>query len=72
MNRKKLSISEHEAWQHSLLTPKCYDEIDAALDDETIVDPFNREPSSRKSDESLGRLLSILDNLPRGKDADEI
>ncbi|MES2920186.1 MAG: hypothetical protein V4819_01470 [Verrucomicrobiota bacterium] len=54
-----------------LLTDTDLDEIDRALDDHIEVDPFNREPSSRKSDKELGRLLSILDNLPRRKDADE-
>jgi len=38
------------------------------LDDLIEVDPYNREPSSRKSDKSLSSLLSILDNLQTGKD----
>jgi hypothetical protein len=46
------------------------DEIDRELDEQIEVDPFNREPSSRKSDNELGKLLDLLDNLPRGKDAE--
>ncbi|MES2659275.1 MAG: hypothetical protein V4689_11710 [Verrucomicrobiota bacterium] len=38
------------------------------LDDMIVVDPYNRAPSSRKSDKSLDRLLRILDELETGKD----
>jgi hypothetical protein len=55
---------------HSLLTASDLDEIDRELDEQIEVDPFNRDPSSRKSDKELGKLLDLLDNLPTGKDAE--
>lgn len=44
------------------------DEIDRELDDLIEVDPYNREPSSRKPDKEIFSALDILDNLPRRKD----
>jgi hypothetical protein len=46
-----------------LLTPKCYDEIDSALDDEIQIDPYAGDPPSRRSDKEINRVLSILDSL---------
>ena len=43
------------------------DEIDRELDEMIEVDPYNREPPSRKSDKEISRVIDILDNLPRGK-----
>ncbi len=46
-----------------LLTESDFDEL-------IEVDPYNREPSSRRSDKEIARVLDLLDNLPRGKGAE--
>jgi hypothetical protein len=78
-----VTVEEHHHFQRSLVTDSYgrdeidreiddLDEIDRELDEQIEVDPLNREPSSRKSDNELGKLLAILDSLPAGKDADEL
>ena len=74
--RRTVSVDDHHHFQKSISTDATgRDLIDQMKDDDLYdmieVDPYNREPSSRKSDASLGRLLAILDSLPTGKDADE-
>jgi hypothetical protein len=70
MNRR-VSINDHADFLTGLLTPSDHDDIDDMLDEEIVMDPYNREPSSRRSDKEISKLLDILDNLPTGKDADE-
>lgn len=72
---RKITPDDQAHFRRCLATDeRGVDEIDREIDDELdemlVVDPYNREPSSRKSDKSLGRLLLLLDNLPTGKDAE--
>lgn len=68
---QRRTVNDQLHFQRSISTDSHgFDEIDRELDEMIEVDPYNREPSSRKSDASLGRLLAILDNLPTGKDGE--
>ena len=68
-DQRRVTVDDHLHFRRSLATDSCgRDEIDRELDEMIVVDPYNREPASRKSDASIGRLLSILDNLPTRKD----
>ncbi|MES2658140.1 MAG: hypothetical protein V4689_05955 [Verrucomicrobiota bacterium] len=69
-HKRVVTVEDHQHFRRPFATDSMgRDEIDRELDDEIEVDPFNREPSSRKSDKELGRLLRILDELETGKDA---
>ena len=70
--RRTVTVDDHLHFRKCLATDSLgRDEIDRELDEMIVVDGYNREPSSRRSDREIARVLSILDNLPRGKDADE-
>ena len=60
----KLTVADHDAWRHSLLTPADYDEIDAALDEHLQFDPHITGTNNRRSDRELARMLDLIDNLP--------
>lgn len=66
VERKTISVSGHHEWRESLSAPDSrFDEID----DDMIEVPWPElNPPSRRSDSELNRVLSILDNLPTGKD----
>lgn len=42
----RVSIKAHEEFLAGLLTQPDLDDIDDFLDDEIVVDPYNRQPSS--------------------------
>lgn len=44
------------------------DEIDRAIDDQIIVDPYEVHAPSRRSDKELGEFLGLLDSLETGND----
>ena len=47
------------------------DAIDRELDDALVEDPWPEvNPSARRKDSELQRVLDILANLPRGKDSE--
>ena len=65
---RKVSVNDHAVFIASLLTQADHDEIDAELDDMIEVPWPELNPPSRRKDSEVNRVLSILDNLPTGKD----
>jgi hypothetical protein len=61
--QRRLTVAGHHEWRESISTARPFDEVDEAV----AVDDF--APSQTKSGKEIGRLLSILDNLPTGKDS---
>ena len=72
---RAVTVDQHLHFQRSLVTDdKGRDLIDRRLDDDVLDDlievPWPEvNPPSRRKDSELARVLDLLDNLPRGKDA---
>jgi hypothetical protein len=61
---RKVSVNDHAVFIESLLTQADHDEIDDMIDA-----PWPElNPPSRRKDSEVNRVLSIIDNLPTGKD----
>lgn len=60
---RRISISEHEAWQHSLLTLSDHDEIDEV--DGLVADPLTERHAKPQKESQAARLIDILDELER-------
>jgi hypothetical protein len=56
-----VTVTEHEAFRASLEN-HAGDEID--------IDAGDLNPPARRKDSEINRVLSIIDNLPTGKDAE--
>jgi hypothetical protein len=62
--RRIVTVADHEHFLRSISTDNCgRDEIDRALDEQIVIDPYVPQVRSRRSDEELARVLSILDSL---------
>lgn len=61
--------SDHRYFHRCVSTDdRGVDEIDRDFDDQIVVDPHELHAPSRRSDEELGELLSLLDSLETGID----
>ena len=72
--RRTVSNGDFQAWRESIAAPaRAFDEIDldAELDELTVVDPYECHAPSRRSDKELGEFLNLLDSLETGIDRKE-
>jgi len=68
-DRRPVSVAEHAAFQRAISRPTDrFDEIDAELDELTVIDPYVSGTNNRRSDKELARVLALLDSLGTGKE----
>lgn len=67
--RRTVTPEVHQAFRESISSEvRTFDMIDAELDDMIDAPWPELNPPSRRKDSEVNRVLSILDNLPTGKD----